>query len=211
MNTTEVINAQSVIDSVNRVCDALLSQQDDILSLDQAMGDGDLGITVSKIGIALKKYVQSAPLEDVGKLLVAVGMETNKAGSSTMGTLLASALMRVGREIMGKSQLMPVDLANMLVVAGKAMQDRGKANLGDKTVLDVIIPAGEAFQEAINQGKSLEEAGQLMVRAAENGRDQVTPLKSRIGRASWIGDRTAGLVDPGCETMVIILRAIVNQ
>jgi phosphoenolpyruvate---glycerone phosphotransferase subunit DhaL len=211
MNTTEVINAQSVIDSVNRVCDALLSQQDDILSLDQAMGDGDLGITVSKIGIALKKYIQSAPLEDVGKLLVAVGMETNKAGSSTMGTLLASALMRVGREIMGKSQLMPVDLANMLVVAGKAMQDRGKANLGDKTVLDVIIPAGEAFQEAINQGKSLEEAGQLMVRAAENGRDQVTPLKSRIGRASWIGDRTAGLVDPGCETMVIILRAIVNQ
>jgi dihydroxyacetone kinase-like protein len=129
-----------------------------------------------------------------------------------MGTLLASALMRVGRETMGKSQLMPIDLANMLVVAGNAMLDRGKANLGDKTVLDVIIPAGEAFQEAvISRGESLEEAGRLMVLAAENGRDQVTPLKSRIGRASWIGDRTAGLVDPGCETMVIILKAVVNK
>jgi len=211
MSTTDVITAQSILDSVNRVCDALLSQQDDILSLDQAMGDGDLGITISKIGTALKKYIQTAPLDDFGKLFVGLGMETNKAGPSTMGTLLASALMRVGREMMGKSQLMPIDLANMLMIAGNAMKERGKANLGDKTALDVIIPAGEALRDAINQGKSLEEAGQLMILAAESGRDKVTPIKSQIGRASWIGDRTAGLVDPGCETMVIILRAIVNK
>jgi phosphoenolpyruvate---glycerone phosphotransferase subunit DhaL len=211
MSTTDVINAQSILDSVNRVCDALLSRQDDILSLDQAMGDGDLGITVSKIGTALKKHIQTAPRDDLGKLLVGLGMETNKAGPSTMGTLLASALMRVGREIMGKSQLVPIDLGNMLMIAGNAMKERGKANLGDKTVLDVIIPAGEAFQDAINQGKSLEEAGRLMILAAESGRDKVTPIKSQIGRASWIGDRTAGVVDPGCETMVIILKAIVNK
>jgi len=211
MSTTGVVNAQSIIDSLKRVCDALLRQQDYILSLDQAMGDGDLGITISKIGTALKKYIQSAPLDDLGKLLVGLGMETNKAGPSTMGTLLATALMRAGKEVMSKSQLEPIDLANMMIVAGNGMKDRGKANLGDKTVLDVIIPAGEAFKEAINKGESLEEAGRLMILAAESGRDKVTPLKSRIGRASWIGDRTAGLIDPGCETMVIILKAIVNK
>jgi dihydroxyacetone kinase len=210
MGTLGVIDAQAMIDSINRVCEALLSQQDYLLSLDQAMGDGDLGITVSKIGTALKKYIQTAPQDDLGKLLVGLGMETNRAGPSTLGTLLATALMRAGKEMLGKSQLTPIDLANMMIVAGNGMKERGKANLGDKTVVDVIIPAGEAFKEAIDKGKSLEEAGQLMILAAESGRDKVTPLKSRLaGKLDC--DRTAGLVDPGCETMVIILKAIVNQ
>ena len=208
MSTTNVFDAQSIIESTNRVCDVLISNQDYILGLDQAMGDGDLGITISKIGTALKKYILSAPRDDLGRLLVGIGMETNRAGSSTMGTLLATALMRMGKEIQGKSQLTPDDLADMLIVAGNGMKERGKADLGDKTVLDVIIPAGEALRAAIDEGKSLEEAGQLMILAAESGRDKVTPIKSRIGRASWIGDRTAGLVDPGCETMVLILKAI---
>jgi dihydroxyacetone kinase-like protein len=211
MSATDVIDAGSIIDSTHRVCDVLLSHQDYILGLDQAMGDGDLGITISKIGTALKKYIQSAPQDDLGKLLVGLGMETNRAGSSTMGTLLATALMRAGKEMLGKSALSPIDLANMIIVAGHGMKERGKADLGDKTVLDVIIPAGKAFKEAIDQGKSLEEAGGLMILAAESGRDKVTPLKSRIGRASWIGDRTAGLIDPGCETMVLILKAIANK
>jgi len=211
MITTAEVGPQSIILAANRVCDALMENREHILALDQAMGDGDLGITVSKISTALRHYFQNTPAEDLGKLIIGAGMETNKAGSSTMGTLLATALMRMGRVCQGKNSLTKEDLVEMIITAGKAIQERGKANLGDKTSLDVLVPAGEAFKNAVEGGKDLAESGQIMVQAAENGRDKVTPKQSRIGRASWIGERTIGLVDPGCETMVIILRAIANK
>jgi dihydroxyacetone kinase len=174
------------------------------------MGDGDLGITAAKISAALLIFVQETTQTDQGKLLIAAGMETNRAAPSTMGTLLATALMRVGREMTGKEYLEVKDLVQMLFIAGNAMKERGKANIGDKTALDVIVPAAEAFREAIDLGMSLKEAAQKLVAAAENGRDQMTPKMNRIGRASWLGERTIGLVDPGCELMVIILRAIAD-
>ena len=210
MNATHEIDKTTILAAASRACDALITQHETLLSLDQAMGDGDLGITVLKMGTALKKYIQDTAQDDLGKLLIGLGMETNRAAPSTMGTLLATALMRMGREVMGKASLTTADLAQMLITAGNSIRERGKASLGDKTVLDVIVPAGEAFQEGIARGDSLAEAARRMVSAAESGRDKVTPSQSRIGRASWVGERTAGLVDPGCEAMVIILKAIAN-
>ena len=205
-----IISTGSILSAVQRVCTALLSQAEYLTSLDQAMGDGDLGITASKISIALEKYSRETTQADPGKLLIAAGMETNRAAPSTMGTLLATALMRMGREITGKETLSNDDLAHLLIVAGNSIKERGKASLGDKTALDVIIPAGEAFKEAVENGVNQAETVRRLINAAENGRDQMTPQKNRVGRASWLGDRTIGLVDPGCELMVIILKAIAN-
>jgi dihydroxyacetone kinase len=85
--------------------------------------------------------------------------------------------------------------------------ERGKANLGDKTIVDAIHPAAEAFAAAVAQGDALPEAAQKALAAATAGRDGVTPLRSRIGRASWVGERTEGKVDPGCAALVIMLEA----
>jgi dihydroxyacetone kinase len=204
------ISTAEIISAMHRACASLQANSEHLTSLDQAVGDGDLGITVSKISVALEKYIQDKKQSDPGKLLIGAGMETNRAAPSTMGTLLATALIRMGREITGKENLENDDLIRMLIVAGNAIKERGKANIGDKTALDVIVPAGEAFKEAIENGKNLTEAAKRLVTAAENGRDKMTPLKNRVGRASWLGERTIGLVDPGCEMMVIILKAIVN-
>jgi dihydroxyacetone kinase-like protein len=210
MDSQGKIDGEVISRAAGRVCAALLENQERILALDQAAGDGDLGITVAKISAALTIYFQNAAKDDLGKLLVGAGMETNRAGSSTMGTLLATALMRMGREVMGRAEFASAELARLAITAGNAMRERGKANLGDKTVLDALIPAGQALQGALEAGKPLAEAGRLMVKAAEEGRDRVTPLQSRVGRSSWLGERTAGLVDAGCETMVIILKAIAD-
>ena len=207
----EIVKSQDIIQAINRVCDALIQQSEYLLSLDQAMGDGDLGITVSKIAEALSEYVTAAPVDDLGKFFVNAGMATNRAGSSTMGTLVATGLMRAGKEARGLIELTPHQLATMLTAAALGMQERGKAQPGDKTVLDTILPAAEAFSQSIRAGEALPEAGRKMVQAAEIGRDHVTPLRSKIGRASWVGERTQGLVDPGCETLVIILKAIINS
>ncbi len=206
-----IIESASIVEAIRRVSFALKAQADYLTTLDQAVGDGDLGITLSKIADALLIYIEKAPLSDLGKFLAGAGMETNRAGSSTMGTLLATALMRSGKEVMGKSNLTTFDLIQMFRAAENGVKERGKANLGDKTFLDSFSPACEAFTTSIDSGDSIVDAGTKALAAAKKGLDSVTPLRSRIGRASWVGERTEGKTDPGCAAFIVILKAIIGE
>jgi dihydroxyacetone kinase len=205
------ISTQEVIAAVLRAAQALDAAHDTLTALDQAMGDGDLGITALKIAAALKEYAQTDPAGDLGKWLAGAGLAVNKAASSTMGTLLATALMRAGKEARGLAELTPASLSAMLTAANLGIQERGKAKLGEKTIVDALHPAAEAFAAALLEDRGLQEAGARMLAAAEAGRDSVTPLKSSTGRASWVGERTIGKVDPGCEALVIILNSITQE
>lgn len=208
---TITYTAQAVADAMIRVCAALKTQADYLTTLDQAVGDGDMGYTLGKIADALSEYAKNTPAPDLGKFLASAGMLANKVGPSTMGTLLATALMRGGKAVMGKSELAPADLVAMFQAAEQGMQERGKAQLGDKTILDALHPAVEAFGAAIATGEPPKAAGLKALAAAEAGRDAVTPLRSKIGRASWVGERTEGRVDPGCAALVVILAALADR
>lgn len=206
---SETVTSEAVVAAVQRVGAELVAQEGYLTSLDQQMGDGDLGITLSKIGLALQEFAAATPVEDdIGKWLGKAGMAANKAGSSSFGTLLATALMRGGRAVMGKATLTGADLAAMFAAADAGVQERGKAQPGDKTVIDALHPAAQAFAAAFDAEQSLREAGEAALAAAKVGRDSVTPLRSRIGRASWVGERTEGKVDPGCEAFVVMLRTV---
>jgi dihydroxyacetone kinase len=204
----EKIQGQAIVKAFERVCMALNAGGEYLTSLDQAMGDGDMGINMERIGTALLEYTRTTEISDIGKYFVGAGMATNRAAPSTMGTLLATGLMRAGKEVSGKTEVSPAELAAMFKASFQGMQERGKAQLGNKTILDALYPASEAFSKAVNEGKSLQEAGALSLKAAEEGRDKVTPLRSQIGRAGWVGERTEGHVDPGCAALVTILTAI---
>jgi dihydroxyacetone kinase len=98
----------------------------------------------------------------------------------------------------------------MLMAANLGMQERGKAKPGDKTIIDAAHPAATAFQNAIESGANLETASQAMLEAARKGRDDAIPLRSMIGRANWVGERTEGLVDPGTVLFVSALEAVLG-
>ena len=80
--------------------------------------------------------------------------------------------------------------------------------MGDKTILDALIPAAQALDASMESGKSLKESGEEVCRAAQAGLEKVTPLRSKVGRASWVGDRTEGKIDPGCALVVSTLNDI---
>ncbi|MBE7550371.1 MAG: dihydroxyacetone kinase subunit L [Anaerolineales bacterium] len=206
----EPIKGELIVTALEQACHALKTQSDYLTSLDQAMGDGDTGITLTKVADGVLAYLQANPISDIGKFLGAAGMAANKAAPSTMGTLLATALMRAGKEVMGKTEISSQDLVAMFKAADLGMQERGKAKSGDKTIIDALHPAYEAFAAALEQGASLSEAGAKALAAAEAGRDSVTPLRSKVGRASWVGERTEGQVDPGCEALVVMLKAVIS-
>lgn len=208
---TDSIDSVAVVAAVRNLGVELVAQEAYLTSLDQQMGDGDLGITLSKIGLALQEFAGRTAVEgDIGKWLGKAGMAANRAGSSSFGTLLATAFMRGGKAVTGKEALTGDDLAVMFAAADAGVQERGKAQPGDKTVIDAMHPAAEAFAAAVGAGQTIEEAGRAALAAAEQGRDRVTPLRSKIGRASWVGERTEGKVDPGCEAFVVMLRSLLN-
>lgn len=207
----ETIDSAQVVAATNRVGVTLVASEAALTDLDQQMGDGDLGITLSKIGLALQEFAAGTPVEgDIGKWLGKAGMAANRAGSSSFGTLLATALMRAGRAVTGKDVLTGDDLSAMFAAADTGVQERGKAQPGDKTVIDALHPAALAFAAAIEAGQPLAEAGAAALDAAKAGRDSVTPLRSKIGRAGWVGERTEGKVDPGCEAFVIMLASLLD-
>jgi len=207
---SETLQGQKIIAAIQRASNALKNESDYINSLDQSMGDGDTGITLNKVADALLDYVKNNPIVDVGKFLMSAGMATNKAAPSTLGTLTATALMRAGKLVKGKSEITSEELALMFKAAVEEIQQRGKAQLGDKTIVDAIHPASEAFAVAVAEDDTLSEAGNKAVVAAEAGRDRVTPLRSKIGRASWVGERTEGKLDPGCAALVVVLKALIK-
>ncbi len=207
----ETFNGQQVAGAIAKACEVLKANGETLTSLDQALGDGDLGITFNRIAEALIEYSKTAPANDVGKLLANAGMLANKVGPSTMGTLAATALMRGGKEMMGKAEITASDIAKMFQAAAAGMKERGKANLGDKTVLDAIFPASQAYSAAIEKGEPAAAAAKAALQAAREGRDRVTPLRSKVGRAAWVGERTEGRVDPGCALVVIVLEAITKE
>ncbi len=196
--------------AMTRVAAALKANQQMITELDQAVGDGDLGVTAVKLAEALETAAGKTGVVDVGKWFAETGMALNRAAPSTMGTLTATALMQAGKVAIGKETLAVADLPLLLDAATTGVETRGKARLGDKTLLDVLRPASDAFSAALAAGQPLAVAGAAMLAAAREGRDRMTPLRNRVGRASWLGERTEGKVDPGCAFTVVALTAIVG-
>lgn len=197
--------------ALERAAKCLIEIKDHLNELDGKMGDGDCGITAEKGANGLLEFLHAnPPADDLGRWLGQAGMAYNKAAPSSMGTLIATALMRAGKEAMGRASLDAATLAKMLVAASNGMQERGKAKPGDKTIIDAVHPATLAFSSAVESGANLETAAQAMLEAARKGRDDAIPLRSMIGRANWVGERTEGLVDPGTVLFVSALEAVLG-
>jgi phosphoenolpyruvate---glycerone phosphotransferase subunit DhaL len=207
----QIISIEEVKIAFQKACSALREKSDYLISLDQAIGDGDLGLTARKIADAVESFIDSGiSQEDIGKFVMTAGMKINSAAPSTMGSLLAISLMRAGSLAKGKTEIEPDQVIAMLRAAVQSIQEKGKANLGDKTMLDALHPAVEAYASAIASGKDTSYAKTEMASAAEKGMNGVTPLRNKVGRAGWLGERSEGKVDPGCALVVIILQKLID-
>lgn len=205
------ISGTQIESALTRAANQLIAMRDQLNTLDAAMGDGDSGLTAEKGATGLLEYLKAnPPAPDLGKWLAQAGMAYNKAAPSTMGALTATAFMRAGKEAMGKAELETEDIAKMFLAASLGIQERGKAKPGDKTIVDALHPAAEAFQAALSSGATLEVAGQAALEAARKGRDAAIPLRSMMGRANWVGERTEGQPDPGTVLFVGALEAVLG-
>ena len=136
------------------------------------------------------------------------GMTFNRQAASTFGALFATMMMRSAKVIRGRSSIELADIAAMCRAAAEGVQERGKAKVGDKTLLDALVPACEALEAASAEGTSLAEGLSRAATAAEEGAQATAGLKSRVGRASWFSERTEGVQDPGATAIWLMWRSL---
>jgi len=188
----------------------LIAQKDYLCALDGAMGDGDQGVTMA-IGFgAIQHGLESLQGQDIGTILTKSGLAFNGTAASTIGARLATACLRAGRVVKGKQAIGVADLAAMSEAAYAGIQERGKAQLGDKTVLDALIPAATALRAAATAGAGIEAALAQALAAAEAGVQATIPLKAQVGRAAWIAERSVGHQDPGATSFALMLKSAVE-
>lgn len=202
------LGRDDLVAALYKMADDLTAQAEQLRELDAAIGDGDLGITVTLGFAAFTEALESFADQDIATILMRAGMAFNRKAASTFGALFATMAMRAAREAKGIEEIGVPELARMLAAAAEGVRERGKADVGDKTMLDALVPAAEALQKAVEEGLALDEALVRAVRAAEQGVQATIEMKSKAGRASWFAERTQGVQDPGATAVLMMLRSL---
>jgi phosphoenolpyruvate---glycerone phosphotransferase subunit DhaL len=208
MRTT--ITRADVLAILDKMATDMAAQKDYLCQLDAAMGDGDQGVTMA-IGFgAIRSGLSALHDQDIGTIVTKSGLAFNGTAASTIGALLATACLRAGKVVKGQTEFGLAELAQMVEAAFLGIQERGKAQLGDKTVLDALAPTVAALQAAVDAKLPLPEALTQALAAAAAGVQATIPLKAKIGRGSWIADRTVGHQDPGATSFYLMWKSAVE-
>ena len=187
------------------------ARKTDLTRLDSAIGDGDHGINMDRGMQAALARVDGLGGEDVGALLKTVGMTLVSTVGGAGGPLYGTFFLQMGSATAGQSELAPDAWAAALEAGVNGVVMRGKAEPGDKTMVDALLPAKDAFKAALEEGASFEEALRRSAAAAEEGMRATIPLVARKGRASYLGERSAGHQDPGATSSYLLLKAAADS
>jgi len=182
-----------------------------LTELDSAIGDADHGINMDRGFQAVLAKLDAAPAGDVGGLFKTVGMTLVSTVGGAGGPLYGTLFLQMGIATAGKDEISAEDWSAALAAAVSGVQARGKAELGDKTMLDALIPGRDAFAAAVADGAELPAALRRSAEAAEEGMTATIPLVARKGRASYLGERSAGHQDPGATSSSLLLRTVADS
>jgi dihydroxyacetone kinase-like protein len=196
------VTAGQVRDWIRRYAEVVAENRAELVRLDTAIGDGDHGTNMDR---GMKKVVEKldgTDGSDIGADLKAVGMTLVSSVGGAAGPLYGTLFLQMGSAAAGKDEL-DLDGWTAAVEAGvHGVQARGKAEPGDKTMVDALLPAIEALREGGELGEALKRSAD----AAEEGMKATIPLEARKGRASYLGPRSVGHQDPGATSSYLLLR-----
>jgi len=204
---SKAINTETLIAILKDSATGWSDHSDELQQLDAIIGDGDMGVTASIGSKAMAEYLANPGEEDMGRLLMKCGMQINKASPSTFGTLLASAFMEAGKAILGRKEIEVKDLVLVGRGAIDGIKKRGKAEVGDKSMLDSLVPAVEAFQQALAKGADAKAAVEAAVKASKAGAESTIRMKAKHSRASYRQDGGVGVQDAGATAIYCLIEA----
>jgi dihydroxyacetone kinase-like protein len=178
-----------------------------LTKLDSEIGDGDHGNNMHRGFGAALELLEGAEPATPGDALKAVSMALISKVGGAAGPLYGTAFLRAATALAGKKDPSPEDVAEALEAAVGGVKQRGKAEVGDKTMVDALQPAAGAAKEAAASGGGAGEVLRAAAEAANEGSETTVPLTARRGRANYLGERAVGHMDPGARSSYLLLDA----
>ncbi len=200
----DIIAAKSFIRGIRERMDL---NRDHLIELDSVMGDGDLGLTMTKAFAAADELSARYVDNDVGSFFAQCGMAMAKAAPSTMGTLMGTGFMRGGKSVQGKTILEAQDVARFFRAFAQGIADRGKCAPGEKTILDVIDPVASALENAVAKHVSLPDLAEIARAAGDTGLEAAKAMMAQHGKAAIYREQTCGKPDPGATAGMFMIDA----
>jgi dihydroxyacetone kinase-like protein len=202
------VDTAALVDWIHRFRDAVTEKRDWLTELDSAIGDADHGANMARGMEAVVAKLDAGAPATVDELLKTVGMTLVSSVGGASGPLYGTLFLRMGMAAGPVTELDAPALAASLRAGLDGIVARGKAEAGDKTMFDAMAPAVDALDAAIVGGADLAEATQAAAVAAATGRDATLPLVARKGRASYLGERSAGHLDPGAASTTLLFETL---
>ncbi len=187
---------------------SLIEAEARLTELDQAVGDGDIGISLTRGARAVLEALPSCPLDDPAATLHELALTLQRALGGTSGPLYAMLLLRAAACLRSNDPEAATTWAEALRAGGAGIGELGGAAVGDRTMLDALVPASEALASGLHAGRSPVAALSEAVAAADRGAEATASMIPRRGRSSYLGDRALGHPDPGAVAVAIWLRAV---
>ena len=206
--TGTLADTEFVVDSITRT---VLANETYFGDLDAVVGDGDFGYSLARGFEIVHQDWSSYDRTDPGVFLTKIAMALSARIGGTSGPIWGTAILRMGSALKGKPEFTADDVVAGLRKAVEGIQTRGKAELGDKTLLDALVPAIDTLQAKAEQGASPAEIVQAMAATARQAADDTKNLQARRGRASYTGERSIGSVDAGAMAIAVILEQLAKD
>lgn len=181
-----------------------------LTELDAAIGDADHGVNIARGFAAVVQKLAAQPGQPLGPIFKSAGMTLMSTVGGASGMLYGNFFLKAANVVGDRQTLTPADLLTVLEAGRDGVVQRGRAEPGDKTMIDAWTPAVNALKDALAAGQPLSAALHATAAAAEAGMRATIPMQARKGRASYLGERSIGHQDPGATSTYLILRALAD-
>ncbi len=205
-----VVTKDQIVRWLEETAAVMKENKDYLTQLDSPIGDADHGINMNRGFQKVMEKLPGVTDKDIGNILKTTGMTLISSVGGAAGPLYGTFYMRGGMAVDAKEELTADDLVTMLQAGVDGIVQRGRAQLGDKTMIDAWMPALKALRETIDNDDRTVEALRKSVAAAEQGMKDTIPLQARKGRASYLGERSIGHQDPGATSSYLLLKALLD-
>lgn len=179
-----------------------------LTELDAAIGDADHGVNIARGFNAVVQKLAAQPDQSLGALFKSAGMTLMSSVGGASGMLYGNFFLKAAVVAGDRTALTDAELLTVLAAGRDGIVQRGRAELGDKTMIDAWTPALAALEAALQAGAAATGALAVCAAAAEAGMRATIPLQARKGRASYLGERSIGHQDPGATSSYLILRTL---
>jgi len=206
-----MINRDQIFRWLMRLAVVLRDNKEYLTELDSAIGDADHGINMDRGFQHVGEKLPSVADKDIGTILKTTGMTLISKVGGASGPLYGTFFLRAAGAVNAADQIGADNVYQLLKAGADGIVHRGRAQLGDKTMIDAWLPALDSMQASLQAGEDLALALRALVDGAEQGMKDTIPLQARKGRASYLGERSIGHQDPGATSTYLMLNALLDE